>query len=387
MATPVTSQFPIFRDGDVELSLSRHPEDRLVLHSVILALHSPFFKAGLEQRWSQSEGIVSETIKWRYELTFDHDGTGVLCKQNTLTADDTIDDTTDKFFRRPTSTGELEVENTVTAFQATIRAHRRFFSAIYHLPLDVNPLSSYPKALTELASLATVADLYDSSGPLSAPIQAFILNNIEALRKDFVPQTLSNLHVATMFKIDWLAKDIICQFCGDRNKTDGYIRCTFNCDMANVILEKRSILRKLMEEINHELLTVKITLDKGVPESAALEFRENMIENVRSAKRKVWRDYSEVYSKVGLGWLDAWGRPPRGMNSDDLDDLILRPFRFRTMKSRVFDIVKPLFECKVSPKSNPSGHTYSSRWTFTTSSIKSFHCIEVLDSDLPWNKP
>ena len=67
--------FPRFHDGDVELCLLREPEDRFVLHSVVLGLHSPFFKASLSERWSgqKNETISSGPIKWRYQLRFDED--------------------------------------------------------------------------------------------------------------------------------------------------------------------------------------------------------------------------------------------------------------------------------------------------------------------------
>ena len=67
--------FPRFHDGDVELCLSREPEDPFVLHSVVLGLHSPFFKASLSERWSgqKNDTISSGPIKWRYQLRFDED--------------------------------------------------------------------------------------------------------------------------------------------------------------------------------------------------------------------------------------------------------------------------------------------------------------------------
>ncbi len=73
MANPPKDGFPVFRDGDVEICLSRKPEDRFVLHSVVLGLHSPFFKVSISERWSgrNDDATSGDPIKWRYQLLFE----------------------------------------------------------------------------------------------------------------------------------------------------------------------------------------------------------------------------------------------------------------------------------------------------------------------------
>lgn len=75
MAKPRENGFPVFRDGDVEICLSRKTEDRFVLHSVVLALHSPFFKVSISERWSGriDDATSGDPIKWRYQLLFEED--------------------------------------------------------------------------------------------------------------------------------------------------------------------------------------------------------------------------------------------------------------------------------------------------------------------------
>ena len=75
MAKPPKDGFPVFQDGDVEICLSRKPEDRFVLHSFVLGLHSPFFKVSISERWSsQNDNTISgDPIKWRYQLLFEED--------------------------------------------------------------------------------------------------------------------------------------------------------------------------------------------------------------------------------------------------------------------------------------------------------------------------
>lgn len=68
-----STALPCHEDGDVEIHLSRKPEDRFVVHSVVLSLHSSFFKASLSSRWaSGNRGSADEgTIKWKYQSRFD----------------------------------------------------------------------------------------------------------------------------------------------------------------------------------------------------------------------------------------------------------------------------------------------------------------------------
>ena len=75
MANTPKDGFPVFQDGDVEICLSRKPEDRFVLHSVVLGLHSPFFKVSISERWSgrNDDAVSGDPIKWRYQLLFDED--------------------------------------------------------------------------------------------------------------------------------------------------------------------------------------------------------------------------------------------------------------------------------------------------------------------------
>lgn len=47
--------FPRFWDGDVEIRFTQDGEDSYLLHSFVLALHSSWFKAGLNEKWNQGK--------------------------------------------------------------------------------------------------------------------------------------------------------------------------------------------------------------------------------------------------------------------------------------------------------------------------------------------
>lgn len=62
--------FPQSSDGDVEISLGGCSDRKLVLHSYVLALHSPWFKASLSDRWNHENGsrLVGEKHRWFYGM-------------------------------------------------------------------------------------------------------------------------------------------------------------------------------------------------------------------------------------------------------------------------------------------------------------------------------
>lgn len=76
-----TPSFPKFDDGDVEIRLSTSAQHTYRVHSLVLGLHSPFFKASLSQRWSgdQPAASSSDPILWRYEVRFEDGQADGIC--------------------------------------------------------------------------------------------------------------------------------------------------------------------------------------------------------------------------------------------------------------------------------------------------------------------
>ena len=70
--TPKPNPFPSFEDGDVEIRLTTSAHHIYRVHSLVLGLHSPFFKASLSKRWAGDHdgASSSDPILWRYEVRF-----------------------------------------------------------------------------------------------------------------------------------------------------------------------------------------------------------------------------------------------------------------------------------------------------------------------------
>lgn len=80
-AAPKPKPFPSFHDGDVEIRLSTSVEHTYRVHSLILGLHSPFFKASLSRRWAGDPEAASSSdpVLWRYELRFEEGRSDGIC--------------------------------------------------------------------------------------------------------------------------------------------------------------------------------------------------------------------------------------------------------------------------------------------------------------------
>ncbi|KAL8791032.1 MAG: hypothetical protein Q9213_000239 [Squamulea squamosa] len=137
--------------GNVEIRLTRKPEDRLLLHSVVLGLHSTWFKASLSDRWAKGTPSNQSDIKWSYELRFDnHDETAALVKRSTaiitskpLSNDPPINT---YFNKGSTSAVGLTLQQVETR-NNLVRAYRCYFGVIFYEPLDDFIESSPEKAL------------------------------------------------------------------------------------------------------------------------------------------------------------------------------------------------------------------------------------------------
>ncbi|KAL8799966.1 MAG: hypothetical protein Q9182_005503 [Xanthomendoza sp. 2 TL-2023] len=271
MASASTNQFPTFHDGDVEIRLSQIPGDRLVLHSFILGLHSSFLKASLDQRWSGNDNSVKGTIKWRYELTFDSEGLGLLCRKNSTVA------------------------------EAATNAHRRYLKANYYTPFNISfsLADSGFNGLRQLSNLTKVGDLYDGLKTLTTLVECLILRHIDILRSLLVLHAPMFLDIASKLKIDWLFKDIVCHTTGDTSRDDEQVKNDFTPSQAALILPNRDQLRRTIDQIDLELLMIEIT--PGHTDGykvAVLKFREQVIKSVKSRKKGAWKDHSRPYKEV-----------------------------------------------------------------------------------------
>ncbi|KAL9035091.1 MAG: hypothetical protein Q9180_005042, partial [Flavoplaca navasiana] len=372
-ASTSKNKFPAFDDGDVEIRLTRQPQHRFVLHSFVLGLHSAFFKASLNQRWSGGETDGNDSIKWRYELAFDGDGMGLLCKQ-------TSNDGPEVLFFRQNLTPPISVpKKKLAARLEIVEAHVQYLKAIYYVPFSICSTSSGDSP-QQISRLVTTGDLYNNVKPLRVHVECFVNGNLDAVRQSLQGHGPDWLQIAMKLEITWLFKEIISRACVNSGMSDQQVIKDFTSAMGSLILQKREALRNMLTEIDMKLLMFKSPSGYSASHDVAvLEVRERISKHLRIRQRGPWSKYARAYSDIGFylnDYRDAVG--DSAWDSKEQDEIYST---LDKIQRKVFEIIGPLYDdgldalCK---KREIEGNN------FIVPDID-YRCIEVLDGDLPWN--
>ncbi|KAL8678571.1 MAG: hypothetical protein Q9186_005074 [Xanthomendoza sp. 1 TL-2023] len=397
MASTSTNQFPTFHDGDVEIRLSRIPGDRLVLHSFILGLHSSFLKASLDQRWSGNDNTVKGVIKWQYELTFDSDGLGLLCRKNSTVTKATTNGNDEKFFYQDKALPETRSNENLEATMAVIEAHRRYLKANYYIPFDIS-FTSFDNGfagLKQLSDLTKVGDLYDGLKTLKTLVDCLVLRHIDTLRSLLVARAPTFLYIASKLEIDWLFKDIVCQTIGDTSRDDDQVKNDFTPSQATLILKNRRLLRSRMDRIDLQLLMIDIPPGNTSGYKVAVhELREQILKSVHSRKEGLWKDHKYPYNELpqslssstaGYGSGFIFSRSSGPASAGDSNEMEVINSMHKKVCNKVEEILVPLYQSFVSPVcKRTTGRRGNPFEVFPI--VPNFTCIGVLDQDLPWIK-
>ncbi|KAL8991960.1 MAG: hypothetical protein Q9169_007493 [Polycauliona sp. 2 TL-2023] len=402
MGSRIEKEFPLFDDGDVELCLTHNPEDRLVLHSSMLSLHSSFFKASLSERWSGSEINGGEGIKWRYELVFDEDGMGVLCKQTS-----TIDDTRPNgnammLFCRKETTAPVDLSAQALSERLDIvHAHWCLFKAMYLVPFTIASFYDSKKfdedGFEQLKAILAVGDIYDSLAPLRTPVGEIISLNITTIRSR-IGRYPDTLQVASKLKIAWLFRDVMSCISAQSHLDVADEEQQLSADIAATIAQKRGAAKALLDDIDLKLLMIDMpgwsdtdSLSRQEYDRVSAFARQLIVKIVQrrrhlSYTQPTWEDCVKTYAhiihdldshctkleelglstKIQRGFSDAWV-DPHARFCDDVKEQVSRITK-PLYKTSLFTICKWGFDSLVDVTPNPD-----------------LECINISDDELPWN--
>ncbi|EMC93145.1 hypothetical protein BAUCODRAFT_150514 [Baudoinia panamericana UAMH 10762] len=151
MASRGSRGFPQFHDGDCEIWLTR--EEKLVLHGAVLRIHSDFFKAALDERWSNSApsanpatlndgrlplfGIENLSTTKRttiFELRFEKDSSGGQLYRKGVALDNRFQNNACGHRSKEASAASSEMASGSpgAARLTRIRAHKDMLGTLYH---------------------------------------------------------------------------------------------------------------------------------------------------------------------------------------------------------------------------------------------------------------
>ncbi|KAI9869933.1 MAG: hypothetical protein M1830_004906, partial [Pleopsidium flavum] len=318
MAAPQPKNtFPKFDDADVEIRLSAGEQDVYRLHSLVLALHLPFFKASLSGRWTGGEEPRTSEgkLKWKYELIFKGYADGILVRKgNMQPSKDTaaeISEYQDGMLIDVTSKNPALV---VEARRAIIYAHEQLFRLIYHSPSTIST-DNFAVARKPIEDLYAIADMYGCAAMVAIHMEKHIQcfkSDVHLLRS-FEGETPSVLDFAIKTRTGWIFREAIVRLIGCRQRLDPATRKA--CEVLGLkplIEAKEAEFKYLLQRTEHQLLTsfgygLRSFPDIG-PASVLVRdfFREWFISRIRNGQgSRLMPGYAEVYRRLELAEIPS----------------------------------------------------------------------------------
>ena len=250
--------------------------------------------------------------------------------------------------------------------EAVIETYRRYFGTVYHVPFQI-PVETAPVTLLEqLHSLVNVGDYLGELQPLVAPVEAHIYGHMISFRPYVISECPAFLRIARKLELSWLFKDMVCFAMGDHARQDEEISWDFGPDISPLILEKRRLLRAMIQEIDEKLLSMDLGIVRK-PYNAdvihsAHEGLKKLVHKSRACPRK---QYAHLYIKLTKPEFVYSLVRENGLISDRL---------YR----EVCEIISPLLESCVSPLWNKDPTIYLRH--------PNLMCVACEDEDLPWKR-
>ncbi|KAL8851410.1 MAG: hypothetical protein Q9221_003681 [Calogaya cf. arnoldii] len=304
------NRFPIVEDGDVEIWLTRKPEDRLLLPSVVLSLHSEWFRASLSKHWTSAQRTSSNPII--YELDFEDEKSASLVKRSILSQ--TVPVTDDFYFNKNSSYPTNFYEGRCEERDHVVRAYQSVFRAMFREPIDIdyeredpNAISlgvmtvAYPyEVLQIIETVVNLGDYYGCLQSLAYPVEEFL----KAFNHDapFNPCALFKILPQISLKLEsaWLFKEVVrgvaTQFAWD----DDRIRRELAPAIAFLALKKRTCFRQMMRDLDYELLSLEVAEIDTIEDPDAVQiasscFRQFIFLRLFKDDSKEWVSFAIKY--------------------------------------------------------------------------------------------
>ncbi|KAL8880702.1 MAG: hypothetical protein Q9198_001938 [Flavoplaca austrocitrina] len=382
-----SNHFPVLDAGDIEIWLTRKPKDRLLLHSVVLSLHSKWFNASLSERWTGgSSKSLDHVAKWRYELEFEDEKTATLVKgsDSLHTVTSLSADTTDDLYFNSNGFSSAHLDKKQRKHRVNlVKAYRCYFGAVFHLPIDYDYDSSKWsfefRVRDFIAMIVEIGDFYDGLQFLTGPV--------ENLLKTFVVEYPFNLssclkilpQMSLKLRSGWLFKEVVCELAGQHYCNDGELRNHLPPEMASLVLKKWAWYRQMMRDLNNEILTLEnpdydVGEDPDVIQIASSWYRQFIFMRLFKCQEEIWFGIPYKYRTLVVC-----------IPSIDYDtELRHYYFKSQNQRSSVYGLLRSMLD-KASQKIRHSFGNDSAWFQDDFDRLKSPKCITVHDEELPWN--
>ncbi|KAL8893930.1 MAG: hypothetical protein Q9192_004787, partial [Flavoplaca navasiana] len=379
---------PVLAGGDVEIWLTRKPEDRLLLHSVVLSLHSKWFDASLSEGWTdESSKSLDHVVKWRYELEFEDEKTAALVKRSDSphTVTSLSADATDDLYFHGNGFSSAHLDNKQHKYRETlVKAYRCYFGVMYHLPIEYDYDSSKPmfadKVRAFIAMIVEIGDFYDGLQFLTGPV--------ENLLKTFVLDYPFNLYscynvlpqMSLKLRSGWLYKEAVCGLAGQEYYDDDELRDHLPSEMASLVMQKRASFRQMLRDLDQEILTLEnpdydVGGDPDVIQIASSWYRQFIFVRLLKVDVQAWYGIPYKYRTLVV----------RIRSIDYNTELQHYLFESKQQRSCVYGLLRSMLD-EASKKIRQSFANDSAWFEDELELDKNAGCIKVHDEELPWNE-
>ncbi|KAK5127121.1 hypothetical protein LTR85_008481 [Meristemomyces frigidus] len=305
-----THSYPQFSDGDVEIHLSTDPSDKYILHSYVLALHSPWFKASISERWNSGgtgntsfigiggSSAVGGKSRWIYELHFDEDSQlGMLVKKATTPrATQMISSSHTKLHSdSPNVTIRLHAERIGSA-----KAHQDMLGTLYHLAPAFSH-ENFENAKASILLLANVADIYGCQHVTKMHIESHLrlyrTEVLELCAKD----PLDMLELAMAVKSEWIFMEAATNLIGRSKRFFESSQLQLSkLGIADLMDTKRTELREKLQACEYEMFRMQPVTTEDWKHIVAINyFRQWLSERLKDGQgSELAPGYGDLYHSI-----------------------------------------------------------------------------------------
>lgn len=278
--------FPQFSDGNVEIHFTASEEDeKYVLHSWQLSLHSPWFKASLSERWKVDRPCDTADGKhrWIYELRFDKDSDEATLVQKASQDAMPHNDDSEMMICDPGFSCSV-MKPMTSLLQDRIRvlkAHQDMFKAIYHVETFFRSCCVNHRKLA-LMKLAEVAQMYGCEDITKLPIE----NNVQKHKFQFelrcADDPVDMIGFALAVKSKWVFCEAATHLLGRSDRFFENVQDEMeDLEVAEWLVQHRTKFRDTL--CRYELQLFRLEAEDGYYANAAVNFfRHWLTEQLKS---------------------------------------------------------------------------------------------------------
>lgn len=296
--------FPQFSDGNVEIHFSE-TDEKFVLHSWQLSLHSPWFKSSLSDR-SRNEGsgtMIDGKHHWIYELRFDKDSDlGTLVKKASPNA--------------PTPTTELipdsrlvfGTEEARAPMQnkrvRVLKAHQDILGSLYHIPPEFSDYYDFYESESPVLHLAKVAKIYGCEAIAKLYIDNHLRKEHEDVEESCANDPVSMLEFSMTVKSDWIFREAATHLLGRSNRFyDQSDDKLYELGIEAWFYKHRTTFIHRLQKCEWQMFRIQQSQESTWLSHAALNFfRQWLTEQLQAAKGSgLCPGYANLYHTISKG--------------------------------------------------------------------------------------